>query len=255
VSGFTLIELLVVISIISLLIAILLPSLASARKRARQIQCAAQLRQIGMGHLQYAMDHKGWFPLTHWTTQAGLGDDGNIDPIQWYGGNDKILVCPDVEWMGPAAPHGYSPGSYSASISGIKFRWTAYRFTAARGTNTSSYTFYGLHRGSGTPNRNDNSISPIIPSLEMAGQTITDPLNGWKHYLHAPSQMPLAFDGRHPTTDNWYPYTSSLNAYFTRNHGSLGGVNVVFLDNHIQWGDQDRDPRRVSLYATGWIKW
>lgn len=57
-GGFTLIELLVVISIIALLVAILLPSLASARKQARLIQCRANLRQCGLLVDMYASDNK-----------------------------------------------------------------------------------------------------------------------------------------------------------------------------------------------------
>lgn len=57
-ARFTLIELLVVISIISLLVAILLPALASARNQARLIQCRSSLRQCGILVDMYASDNK-----------------------------------------------------------------------------------------------------------------------------------------------------------------------------------------------------
>jgi len=60
--AFTLVELLVVIAIIGILVALLLPTLAGAKERARRIQCASNLHQIGIGLHLYAEEHRDLLP-------------------------------------------------------------------------------------------------------------------------------------------------------------------------------------------------
>ena len=64
--GFTLIELLVVISIISLLISILMPSLSRARDQAKSVHCLARLKEFGNALATYENAHHGSLPPALW---------------------------------------------------------------------------------------------------------------------------------------------------------------------------------------------
>lgn len=70
--GFTLIELLVVIAIIALLAAILFPVFARARENARRASCQSNLKQIGLGVMQYIQDYDERYPASFFIT----GDTG-----------------------------------------------------------------------------------------------------------------------------------------------------------------------------------
>ena len=93
INGFTLIELLVVISIISLLIAILLPALGNARKAARNVQCQTQVRFLMTASLLYTQDYHGYLS-SHSSWWNYLYEYG-LKKVQRSGYSIKTPACPE----------------------------------------------------------------------------------------------------------------------------------------------------------------
>ena len=91
-AGFTLIELLVVIAIIAILAAILFPAFARARENARKASCMSNLKQIGLGILQYAQDYDEKFPMQ----DLSVGNRHFGVLLQPYLKSTQLFVCPSA---------------------------------------------------------------------------------------------------------------------------------------------------------------
>jgi len=98
IGGFTLIELLVVIAIIAILAAILFPVFARARENARRASCQSNLKQIGLGIMQYTQDYDEKFSPRR-TSNVMVGTTVRND-VSWhflmqpYVKSTQLFKCP-----------------------------------------------------------------------------------------------------------------------------------------------------------------
>lgn len=106
--GFTLIELLVVIAIIAILAAILFPAFAKARESARRSSCSSNLKQIGIGMMQYTQEYDEKYPLARYFVADGNETNWG-QRLQPYIKSFDLFKCPSNSDNGKFMGWGASP--------------------------------------------------------------------------------------------------------------------------------------------------
>jgi prepilin-type processing-associated H-X9-DG protein/prepilin-type N-terminal cleavage/methylation domain-containing protein len=212
--AFTLVELLVVIAIIAILVALLLPALSLAMKRARQIHCVNNVRQLGVGLHEFVSDNHV-YPLLgndghdenggriYWINTLGHQLDPNYksDFRLW---NKGIWLCPGVQTRGTLDDAFLSYGYNAFGL----------------GTNVNALGLGGRFAAEHKPPVNESDI--VNPSEMMA---IGDGFEG--------NSTQIFTGGGLLWRCNYYNVNTG--AFETSaNARHQGKANVVFCDGHVE---------------------
>lgn len=216
-SGFTLIELLVVIAIIAILAAILFPVFARARENARRSSCQSNLKQLGLGILQYNQDYDERMVMSNYPGfPLNLADTGGGGFQTWdtrtfpYTKSAQILTC-------PSDSRSAIPGSYYGDIA---TGFPGYPTNLVRSYAIARYVSSPDHQVLGVGNVAGYALAEIQqPSLTLQlveRDNDNQGATGWTYYAES------------ETTRDWNNYTTGPN---TRH---LDTANVLYVDGHVK---------------------
>ena len=240
-SGFTLIELLVVIAIIAILAAILFPVFARARENARRSSCQSNLKQMGLGVLQYIQDYDEILPGSLQDVPGSAPPQGGylVGGTYWtwfqliypYTKSTQVAICPSSSAPN-ATPHR---GNYAAN--GVAM------FAPAGGASD-AWADTGVVKDS-------VFVAPAATYLLMdGGQWSIDPfyaaLRGsayGSYYLPGTGDVGYAPDSGNPPSANGAFYQSDF-----QSGRHFGGVNVAFADGHVKWLKSEKVYREALKY-------
>lgn len=215
--GFTLIELLVVIAIIAILASLILPSLASAKEKARRLQCLNSTKQFGLAVMMYGHDNRDKVPQ-HTKSGQWLWDcpRRSIDALTNYGPKALTFYCPSVRASVKYPDPTVAWWDYSNDQRIIGYGWLGVRLTSGGAIDPTmldpTYMLPGkLFINKLTGNTNAAEAELIVDALVSVA--------GTKDFLKPNSG--LTQDGKHhnPHMMKVYP----------------GGGNAFFLDGHAAW--------------------
>ncbi len=235
--AFTLVELLVVLAVISILAALLLPALSGGKQAAWRVQCASQLRQLGLASEMYWEEHDGrafrwrggstnngdlfWFGWLERGSEGSRAFDPSAGVLFPYLRNARLALCPALD---------YHAANFKLKAKGASFG-------------------YGYDLGLSTPAGHPPVNVPRLPRpAEIVLFADAAQVNDF--------QSPASPD--HPMLEEFYYVSAAERTVHFRHRGK---ANAVFCDGHVSVEpplpgsfDARLPTARVGLLPPGFFK-
>ncbi len=224
--GFSLVELLIVMSLIALLLAVLVPGLAAARRLAERTRCMSNLKRVGEGFKSF------YSAFGHWPTRENINYPNEWDTAFYDQMFDSYLTDPKVFYCPSSGQYDQPGDDWKKSWAGTNKAKLSYAILDGKPGPASRWAGGSGWDGAKGLARSKNDLGGSS-SFQVSS-------NNWVSLVDAqPKMMGSAFEFANGPLAGDLIIKKPNGARIANHTYGPGpdpvGMNVLYFDGSVQW--------------------